>query len=131
MRSLTAGCRSGTRLTPSRVLAAELEVSRSTVTDAYERLAPEGYVEGRRGGGTVVAGGILPPPRDHEASHSNVVPTLDAATIGRYGPSPVARCRRVQRRVRMTWTDIIRRPRRRKACSHAKAPASPARPNPP
>jgi GntR family transcriptional regulator / MocR family aminotransferase len=70
----------GTRQTPSRVLAAELEVSRSTVTDAYERLAAEGYVEGRHGGGTVVVGGALPRPPNHAASYSEVVPTLDAAT---------------------------------------------------
>ncbi len=73
------------------MLAAELAVSRSTVTDAYERLAAEGYVEGRRGGGTVVVGGTLPRPSNHEPSQSEVVPALDAATIGRYGPSPVAR----------------------------------------
>lgn len=81
----------GTRLTPSRALAVELAVSRSMVTDAYERLAAEGYVEGRRGGGTVVVGGALPRPTTRQVSDSEVAPALDAATIGRYGPSPVAR----------------------------------------
>lgn len=81
----------GSRLAPSRALAAELQVSRSTVTDAYERLTAEGYVEGRRGGGTVVVGGTLPRSARPEPPHSEVAPTLDAATIGRYGPSPVAR----------------------------------------
>ena len=45
----------GTRLTPSRELAAELGVSRFTVTEAYGRLAAEGYVHGERGRGSVVA----------------------------------------------------------------------------
>lgn len=48
----------GTRLTPSRVLAAELELSRSTV--AYERLAAEGHVEGRHGGGAGARGAAGP-----------------------------------------------------------------------
>jgi GntR family transcriptional regulator/MocR family aminotransferase len=47
----------GDQLTPSRQLAAELGVSRHTVTTAYSRLAAEGYTEGRAGGGSVVAAG--------------------------------------------------------------------------
>jgi GntR family transcriptional regulator/MocR family aminotransferase len=47
--------RSGDRLPPSRELAASLGVSRHTVTTAYGRLSAEGYLDGRRGGGTVVA----------------------------------------------------------------------------
>src|ERR1700759_2171894 len=39
--------RPGDQLTPSRQLAAELGVSRHTVTTAYSRLAAEGYTEGR------------------------------------------------------------------------------------
>ncbi|GAA4374717.1 PLP-dependent aminotransferase family protein [Agromyces bauzanensis] len=44
----------GTRLMPTRAVAADLGVSRSTVTGAYMRLVAEGYVEGRRGGGSIV-----------------------------------------------------------------------------
>lgn len=44
----------GSVLTPSRVLASELGISRSTVAEAYGRLVAEGYAHGRRGGGTVV-----------------------------------------------------------------------------
>ncbi|WP_374936755.1 PLP-dependent aminotransferase family protein [Streptomyces sp. Ru71] len=44
----------GSRLPPTRVLAAELRVSRGVVTEAYRRLAEDGHVEGRRRGGTVV-----------------------------------------------------------------------------
>ena len=41
-------------LPPSRGLAAELGISRSTVVTAYEQLVAEGYVEGRRGSGYYV-----------------------------------------------------------------------------
>jgi GntR family transcriptional regulator/MocR family aminotransferase len=44
----------GDRLPPTRELAAQLGVSRQTVTGAYERLAAEGFIEGRAGGGTFV-----------------------------------------------------------------------------
>jgi GntR family transcriptional regulator / MocR family aminotransferase len=44
----------GTALPPSRVLAAELDVSRSLVVGAYEQLIIEGYLEARQGSGTRV-----------------------------------------------------------------------------
>ncbi|WBB58000.1 PLP-dependent aminotransferase family protein [Streptomyces sp. WMMC500] len=44
----------GGRLPPTRVLAAELRVSRGVVTEAYRRLTEDGHVEGRRRAGTVV-----------------------------------------------------------------------------
>jgi GntR family transcriptional regulator / MocR family aminotransferase len=44
----------GTALPPSRVLAAELDVSRSLVVGAYEQLVVEGYLEARQGSGTRV-----------------------------------------------------------------------------
>ncbi|MEH0845386.1 PLP-dependent aminotransferase family protein [Micromonospora sp. CPCC 205711] len=44
----------GGRLPASRVLAADLGVSRGVVTEAYQRLAEEGRVAGRGRGGTVV-----------------------------------------------------------------------------
>ena len=49
----------GTALPPSRVLADELEVSRSLVVGAYEQLVVEGYLEARQGSGTQVR--ALPP----------------------------------------------------------------------
>ncbi|CAM5500801.1 GntR family transcriptional regulator [Streptomyces pilosus] len=49
----------GSRLPATRVLAAELRVSRGVVTEAYRRLAEDGHVEGRRRGGTVV---VAAPP---------------------------------------------------------------------
>ncbi|WP_159945647.1 MULTISPECIES: PLP-dependent aminotransferase family protein [unclassified Nocardiopsis] len=51
----------GERLPSSRVLAAQLGVSRTVVTEAYQQLYAEGWLEGRHGSGTFVA--------RHEAAH--------------------------------------------------------------
>ena len=50
--------RPGEALPPSRELARRLEVSRNTVGAAYDRLAAEGYVDGRVGAGTFVSSGV-------------------------------------------------------------------------
>jgi GntR family transcriptional regulator/MocR family aminotransferase len=50
----------GASLPPSRVLAADLGVSRGVVVEAYQQLTAEGYLASRTGGYTQVAGG--PPP---------------------------------------------------------------------
>ncbi len=47
----------GGRLPSTRSLAADLEVSRRLVVDAYAQLLAEGYLVSRRGGGTYVAAG--------------------------------------------------------------------------
>ncbi len=52
---LTGRFAAGDRLPASRDLAAQLSVSRHTVTTVYGRLVAEGFAEGRAGGGTVVA----------------------------------------------------------------------------
>lgn len=44
----------GSRLPSTRALAADLGVARNTVTLAFEQLRTEGYLDGRRGGGTRV-----------------------------------------------------------------------------
>lgn len=55
-RAIRAGeLRPGDRLPPSRRLAAANRLSRNTVVAAYAQLLAEGYVEGRRAKGTVVA----------------------------------------------------------------------------
>lgn len=41
----------GMRLPPTRVLATELGVSRSTIVTAYEQLVAEGYLQSARGSG--------------------------------------------------------------------------------
>jgi GntR family transcriptional regulator/MocR family aminotransferase len=60
-----------TRLPASRALAADLQVSRRLVVDAYSQLLAEGYLTARTGAGTFVADGAVaaeatppaPPPR--------------------------------------------------------------------
>ncbi|WP_240436473.1 PLP-dependent aminotransferase family protein [Streptomyces sporangiiformans] len=47
----------GSRLPATRVLAAELRVSRGVVTEAYQRLSEDGHVVGRGRQGTVVVAG--------------------------------------------------------------------------
>ena len=48
----------GARLPSTRGLAAELGVARNTVTSAFTQLLAEGYLEGRVGSGTYVAGAL-------------------------------------------------------------------------
>ncbi|MGA5820107.1 PLP-dependent aminotransferase family protein [Kitasatospora sp. NPDC094028] len=72
----------GSRLPASRVLAAELGVSRGVVTDAYRRLAEEGQLDGRGRGGTVVVG----PPAPAVATAPP--PARPAPGIFRAGPDP-------------------------------------------
>jgi GntR family transcriptional regulator / MocR family aminotransferase len=50
----------GSRLPSTRALCAQLGVSRGVVVDAYSQLAAEGYLQTRRGGGTSVAGTVVP-----------------------------------------------------------------------
>ncbi|WP_186388166.1 PLP-dependent aminotransferase family protein [Stappia sp. TSB10P1A] len=52
---LTGGVKAGERLPASRTLAAELDLSRTTVSNAIDRLIAEGLLEARVGAGTYVA----------------------------------------------------------------------------
>ncbi|GIG93390.1 MocR-like pyridoxine biosynthesis transcription factor PdxR [Plantactinospora endophytica] len=52
----------GGRLPATRVLAAELGVSRGVVTEAYQRLVEDGHVAGRGRGGTVVVSAPVDTP---------------------------------------------------------------------
>ncbi|GAB2495894.1 MocR-like pyridoxine biosynthesis transcription factor PdxR [Nocardiopsis aegyptia] len=52
----------GSRLPSSRALAAELGVSRTVVTEAYQQLYAEGWLDGRHGSGTFVAENAGPAP---------------------------------------------------------------------
>ena len=45
----------GTQLPPTRELAQELQISRTTVLAAYEQLRAEGYIDGRVGSGSFVS----------------------------------------------------------------------------
>src|SRR4051812_7471766 len=53
----------GTRLPSTRSLADQLDLSRGVVVEAYQRLADEGLVGGRRGGGTTGLATAPPLPR--------------------------------------------------------------------
>jgi GntR family transcriptional regulator / MocR family aminotransferase len=81
----------GDRLTPSRTVAADLHVSRATVTEAYGRLSAEGYIEGRRGGGSVVC--ALPQQVRHRFRVGVLEPTPDMAGTVQYDPDPTAEAR--------------------------------------
>ncbi|GGL61701.1 GntR family transcriptional regulator [Streptomyces fumigatiscleroticus] len=74
----------GSRLPPTRVLAAELRVSRGVVTEAYRRLAEEGHVQGRRRGGTVVVAALPVPPAAARGTGSPPGPV--PAPAGRSAP---------------------------------------------
>ena len=81
----------GDRVTPSRVLAGDLGVSRFTVTDAYARLSAEGLIEGRAGGGSVVCAtstrAAVP------VASSALAPTPRAAQVEMFSPDPTADAR--------------------------------------
>ena len=54
----------GARLPSTRTLTHDLGVSRTPILLAYEQLVAEGYVAGRRGSGTYVAGTLAPAAQD-------------------------------------------------------------------
>src|SRR6478752_7452112 len=58
----------GERLPPTRELAGQLQVSRGTVSAAYDRLVSEGFLESRAGSGTFVS-------RDASPSHGRRAPS--------------------------------------------------------
>ncbi len=62
------------RLPASRLLAAELSVSRITVTSAFDQLVSEGYLQGRRGSGMYVAADLPDLPISTTPPPSNLPP---------------------------------------------------------
>ena len=65
----------GSRMPPSRVLAADLGVSRGVVVEAYQQLTAEGYLASQAGGYTRVAAGPPPPaaePRGPRAPRPDI-----------------------------------------------------------
>src|SRR5580692_4662835 len=78
--------RPGQRIPSTRVLAAELGVSRFPVLNAYAQLLAEGYFESRVGAGTVVSNSLL----NQSMASASAGARLRAT---RSGPRPVAhRC---------------------------------------
>jgi len=69
--------RRGARAPATRVLAADLGLSRTTVLLAYEQLAAEGYLSGRHGSGSYVqAPGVPAPPPTRPARKRTAAPRL-------------------------------------------------------
>src|SRR5688572_568855 len=81
--------RPGDQLPPSRELAVELGVARSTIASVYARLVGEGFAEGRVGDGTFVA--------DYHTTVTPRRPTQSAPSI------------RVARRI-PAWSDTLSAP---------------------
>ncbi|GAB2837706.1 MocR-like pyridoxine biosynthesis transcription factor PdxR [Streptomyces daliensis] len=74
----------GSRLPATRVLAAELRVSRGVVTEAYQRLAEAGQVEGWGRGGTVVVAvpaPLAPPAPEPEREAGGLFAAAPAADV--------------------------------------------------
>ncbi|SDD09207.1 MocR-like pyridoxine biosynthesis transcription factor PdxR [Belnapia rosea] len=83
---LSGAIPAGGRLPPTRALAARLGIARNSVVAAYEQLLAEGFIEGRVGAGSYVAGDLpepleLPPPA--APAPAPVVPHA-----GLYGAAP-------------------------------------------
>ncbi|WP_329483750.1 PLP-dependent aminotransferase family protein [Kribbella sp. NBC_01484] len=62
----------GTRLPATRVLAAELHISRGVVTEAYQRLTEDGHVAGRGRAGTIVVAAPIGTPAPAERRAGDV-----------------------------------------------------------
>jgi GntR family transcriptional regulator/MocR family aminotransferase len=77
----------GQRLPSTRSLAAELQISRIPVLNAFEQLLAEGYIEGRAGAGSFVASSI---PDVLSRAARQPAPGSPAGQAGR-GPRIVAR----------------------------------------
>ncbi|MER9020069.1 PLP-dependent aminotransferase family protein [Mesorhizobium sp. M0898] len=73
------------RLMSTRALADELNVSRNSVTQAYEQLTAEGYIYGRSGSGTFVADvsmDLLQPTTGRSVEHTPTPPD-DLSELGK------------------------------------------------
>ncbi len=82
---LTGRFRPADRVPSTRELSAELRVSRSTVTLAYEQLIAEGYLEPARGAGTFVCRELpdeLLRPHQRQTRRGEEIPTV---RLSRYG----------------------------------------------
>lgn len=82
--------RSGDNLPPTRELADRLNVSRNTVTAAYERLTSEGFLSARVGSGTFVRSPIAPAEQRRNALSGTglrPLPVWDRVTVGPERPA--------------------------------------------
>ena len=81
----------GDRVPATRELAARLRVSRGTVTAAYDRLLAEELLESRRGSGTFVAAGCVPPARSGAARGRRTRPGAVSPSAAWRSPSAAPR----------------------------------------
>jgi GntR family transcriptional regulator / MocR family aminotransferase len=85
---LTGRFRRAERVPSTRELSAALEISRSTVTQAYDQLIAEGYLESSRGSGTFVCRELpdeLLRPNHKQADRSGDDDDAPAIRLSRYG----------------------------------------------
>jgi len=73
----------GSRLPPTRILAADLQVSRGVVTEAYQRLTEDGHVTPQGRAGTVVLAAPIPTP-----TQSTTGPIATRSTTGSIATQP-------------------------------------------
>ena len=85
-------------LPSSRLLAAELGVSRTTVTAAYEQLAAEGFIDVRQGARPRVAVAMVAPGRAAWRSGRRALPPTSATAISAARTSRRSQARPRQRR---------------------------------
>ncbi|WP_329429018.1 PLP-dependent aminotransferase family protein [Streptosporangium sp. NBC_01495] len=76
---------SGERLPSTRALARRLAVSRTVVTEAYQQLYAEGWLEGRHGSGTYVADMALPPEGEGDRREPASVSVPLTVPVNGYG----------------------------------------------
>src|ERR1700685_4709975 len=98
---VTGSLRPRQRIPSTRVLAAELGVSRFPVLNAYSQLLAEGYFESRVGAGTVVSS-LLPEQLIPEQLRSSG-PTNARFAATRSGPRRVASHPNLRRIQRFPW----------------------------
>ena len=85
MAIVEGGLRPGQRIPSTRVLAAELGVSRFPVLNAYDQLLAEGYFESRVGAGTVVCSSL--PDWFTSSASASAARLLAAHSVPRPGPA--------------------------------------------
>jgi GntR family transcriptional regulator/MocR family aminotransferase len=80
----------GARLPSSRALATDLGVARNTVLQAFDQLRSEGYLQGRRGGGTrareVIPDALLTVPRTTKRGEHAPAVARNASRIAQGAP---------------------------------------------
>jgi DNA-binding transcriptional MocR family regulator len=80
-----------TRVPSERALAAELRISRGSVSRAYDRLREEGYLASRRGAGSwlTLPGGAEPGPLPPPPGGVEAAPVLDLTVAALPAPTPL------------------------------------------